>query len=62
MKKIKVGHNIRVINGMDNFTGVVVKLDDYMETVAPKYRELWDAGQIEIATTPFYHPILPLLQ
>jgi alpha-amylase/alpha-mannosidase (GH57 family) len=25
------------------------------------HRQLQDAGQIEVATTPFYHPILPLL-
>jgi alpha-amylase/alpha-mannosidase (GH57 family) len=29
--------------------------------VIPEYRKLAAAGQIEISTTPFYHPILPLL-
>ena len=29
--------------------------------VIPQYRKLADSGQIEISTTPFYHPILPLL-
>ena len=29
--------------------------------VIPEYRKLAEAGQIEISTTPFYHPILPLL-
>jgi alpha-amylase/alpha-mannosidase (GH57 family) len=29
--------------------------------VLPEYRRARDAGQIEISTTPFYHPILPLL-
>ena len=29
--------------------------------VLPEYRRAKDAGQIEISTTPFYHPILPLL-
>ena len=29
--------------------------------VIPLHRELQDAGQIEITTTPFAHPILPLL-
>ncbi len=29
--------------------------------VVGKYRELQDRGQIEVSTTPFYHPILPLL-
>lgn len=27
----------------------------------PLYRSLWDDGRIEISTTPYYHPILPLL-
>lgn len=30
-------------------------------TVEPLYRELMEKEQIEIATSPFYHPILPLL-
>jgi alpha-amylase/alpha-mannosidase (GH57 family) len=29
--------------------------------VIPQYRKLASSGQIEISTTPFYHPILPLL-
>ncbi|MGB9757814.1 MAG: hypothetical protein ACPLRP_06230 [Candidatus Bipolaricaulaceae bacterium] len=29
--------------------------------VLPLYRRLEDSGQIELSTTPFYHPILPLL-
>jgi len=29
--------------------------------VIPVYREFANRGQIEISTTPFYHPILPLL-
>jgi alpha-amylase/alpha-mannosidase (GH57 family) len=29
--------------------------------VLPLYRELQDAGQLEITTTPYHHPILPLL-
>ncbi len=29
--------------------------------VIPQYRKLAATGQIEISTTPFYHPILPLL-
>ena len=32
-----------------------------MAAVIPLHRALQDAGQIEIATTPFHHPILPLL-
>jgi alpha-amylase/alpha-mannosidase (GH57 family) len=29
--------------------------------ITEKYRELQDKGRIEVSTTPFYHPILPLL-
>lgn len=29
--------------------------------IIPLHRELWEAGQIELTTSPFYHPILPLL-
>ncbi|GAB4243704.1 MAG: glycoside hydrolase family 57 protein [Candidatus Methylacidiphilales bacterium] len=39
-------------------------LDVHLEIVRlilPLYREAAEAGQIEITTTPFYHPILPLV-
>jgi len=32
-----------------------------LERVLPAYRQFAARGQIEISTTPFYHPILPLL-
>lgn len=32
-----------------------------MRAVVPIQRILQERGQIEISTTPFYHPILPLL-
>jgi len=34
---------------------------EIMASVAPVYREFAARGQIEISTTPFYHPILPLI-
>lgn len=34
---------------------------EIMRKVIPVYREFAARGQIEISTTPFYHPILPLL-
>jgi alpha-amylase/alpha-mannosidase (GH57 family) len=34
---------------------------DILQQVIPLYRSLQEAGQIELTTTPFYHPILPLL-
>ncbi|NQU21774.1 MAG: alpha-amylase/alpha-mannosidase, partial [Candidatus Nealsonbacteria bacterium] len=39
-------------------------LDKQMELlseVIPLHRELQERGQVELTTTPFYHPILPLL-
>lgn len=39
-------------------------LDKQMELlrqVVPLHRELAEAGQVELTTTPYYHPILPLL-
>ena len=38
-----------------------VKQREIVATVIPQYRLLAATGQIEISTTPFYHPILPLL-
>ena len=32
-----------------------------IDGLIPRYKRLMDAGQIEISTTPYYHPILPLL-
>ncbi|HEY66139.1 MAG TPA: hypothetical protein G4O02_16385 [Caldilineae bacterium] len=32
-----------------------------MRAVIPIHRQLQERGQIEVSTTPFYHPILPLL-
>lgn len=32
-----------------------------VQAIVPMYRSLADRGQIELTTTPFYHPILPLV-
>ncbi|MDP8299107.1 MAG: glycogen synthase GlgA [Candidatus Tantalella remota] len=32
-----------------------------VKSILPLYKRLQDEGKIEISTTPFYHPILPLL-
>ena len=37
------------------------KQDEALGRVLPVYREFGLRGQIEISTTPFYHPILPLI-
>jgi len=34
---------------------------ELLARVLPEYRRAQESGQIEISTTPFYHPILPLL-
>ena len=37
------------------------KQREILGKVVPVYREFAERGQIEISTTPFYHPILPLV-
>jgi alpha-amylase/alpha-mannosidase (GH57 family) len=37
------------------------KQDEILNAVLPVYKEFAAKGQIELSTTPFYHPILPLL-
>lgn len=32
-----------------------------LQAIIPLHRQLMDGGQVELTTTPFYHPILPLL-
>src|SRR5207244_3809681 len=34
---------------------------EVLTRLVPLYRQLQDRGQIELSTTPFYHPILPLV-
>ncbi|MCD8567092.1 MAG: hypothetical protein LRY50_01565 [Geovibrio sp.] len=36
-------------------------LCEAVKRIIPLYKELQDAGSIEVSATPFYHPILPLL-
>jgi alpha-amylase/alpha-mannosidase (GH57 family) len=37
------------------------KQKELIAKVMPKYKELFEKGQIGISVTPYYHPILPLL-
>src|SRR5712691_10497568 len=37
------------------------KQNELLSMVLPAYRDAASRGQIEISTTPFYHPILPLI-
>ena len=34
---------------------------ELLQKVIPEYREAAERGQVELSTSPFYHPILPLL-
>ncbi len=34
---------------------------DILRQIIPLHKELSDSGQVELTTTPFFHPILPLL-
>ncbi len=40
---------------------LIQKQRDVMALIIPEYRKLSEMGSIELTTTPFYHPILPLL-
>lgn len=40
---------------------VMDRQGDLMDGVIPLHRRLQEKGQIELMTTPYYHPILPLL-
>jgi alpha-amylase/alpha-mannosidase (GH57 family) len=40
---------------------VVRKHREILRQIIPLHRRLQDHGQVELTTTPFYHPILPLL-
>jgi len=40
---------------------LVQKQREVMALIIPEYKRLAEAGRIELTTTPFYHPILPLL-
>ena len=41
--------------------GVLQKQIEVIKRIIPVYREMEEKGAIEISTSPFYHPILPLL-
>ena len=41
--------------------GLFALIGDLMSDLIPRYKKLQSAGQIEISSTPHYHPILPLL-
>ncbi|MFB1011292.1 MAG: glycoside hydrolase family 57 protein [Thiopseudomonas sp.] len=40
---------------------LVEVIRDAMQGIIPRYRALYESGQIELSTTPYGHPIVPLL-
>ncbi|MBZ0105687.1 MAG: glycoside hydrolase [Sulfuricella denitrificans] len=36
-------------------------IGDLIQNIIPRYRKLAEDGQIELSTTPYYHPIAPLM-
>ena len=45
----------------DDKNALLTKHIDILREVLPLHRRLAESGQVELTTTPFYHPILPLL-
>jgi alpha-amylase/alpha-mannosidase (GH57 family) len=45
----------------DDVEAIVAEQIKILRAVVPLHRALQERGQIEVSTTPFYHPILPLL-
>jgi alpha-amylase/alpha-mannosidase (GH57 family) len=45
----------------DDVEAIIAAQLAIMAAVVPLYRKLRDEGRVEISTTPFYHPILPLI-
>jgi alpha-amylase/alpha-mannosidase (GH57 family) len=45
----------------DDIKAMVAEQFKIMRNVAAIHKKLQDAGQLEVSTTPFYHPILPLV-
>lgn len=45
----------------DDKTALREKQQELLSLVLPEYRKAAERGQIEVSTTPYYHPILPLL-
>ena len=35
--------------------------NEILQRIVPEYKKFQDSGQIELSTSPFYHPIMPLL-
>src|SRR5207302_6312614 len=45
----------------DDKADVLARQLELLAEVVPLHKQLSDGGQLELSTSPFYHPILPLL-
>jgi alpha-amylase/alpha-mannosidase (GH57 family) len=55
-----------LVNKASNFTQsdctrILDKQDEILRRILPTYRQMAQSGQIELSTSPYYHPIIPLL-
>ncbi len=46
---------------LDDVTALVAEQREVLRAIVPLYRELAEAGHVELTTTPYCHPILPIL-
>ena len=54
---VKKGHGF----SLDDQRRVMAKQREFLGRVLPEYKAAAERGSIEISTSPYYHPILPLL-
>lgn len=45
----------------DDKKSLLGEIRKIMGNIIPTFRDMWNSNQIELSTSPFYHPILPLL-
>ena len=53
--------NPRSRHALQNKAVVLAEQKRVLSRVIPLHKELFGRKQVELTTTPFYHPILPLL-
>ncbi len=53
----KKGHDF----SEEDKTVLLSETRNILKDIIPMHKTMWESGQIELSTTPFYHPILPLL-
>jgi len=57
MELLKKGTNFTI----EDKVSLLAKQKELLSKIVPKHKELMEKNQIEVTTSPFYHPILPLL-